>query len=556
MSTGDGEQRMAGAGPGVARRAIVGGLVLALLLPLLACTGGLPGRDEEPVALSPEQTAAALASPDPAERRRGAWSVLANLGVAVYTPAGEQVLAGVSPGPDGVHVLEPQVDTLAEMAGTAREPMLDFTRRLSALGVRREPAELLELYRTAYWQARDRWLVRLLQARQVDFSGDGELGPSVDALSEWLMLLDGFAAPVVASRVPERAGERPAPEAAGWGVVYAAGGRELSLGGAPATAYAQAMLRWQGVRIRLSPQNARLAQGVGGPGDELDVVATVDTAQAAATAFGPAPLLVAAPAPGAVELVFSPPAHLAGHVELGGGGPSRHRAATDAAGRATVRLRAAVDPGAPSDPERTVTGMVRATAVDDLRLFQAVFAGAPAGLAAFLAPMPRPVATLPVTATWHGVEDCATFTDGEWSGAATLSGTVRVAGATLRANGGQVRFRLVVAGGNVVDGEVEQVIDLTGAVGDRQVVATLDGVGPPVGGAGAVSFTYSASALERVVGDQPSEPVKTAVQGRFTPRAGDCATLTGDLSLTVRGTRAADGISGTLTARFEATSAG
>ncbi|MEU7820376.1 hypothetical protein [Catellatospora sp. NPDC049133] len=548
---------MAGAGPGVARRAIVGGLVLALLLPLLACTGGLPGRDEEPVALSPEQTAAALASPDPAERRRGAWSVLANLGVAVYTPAGEQVLAGVSPGPDGVHVLEPQVDTLAEMAGTAREPMLDFTRRLSALGVRREPAELLELYRTAYWQARDRWLVRLLQARQVDFSGDGELGPSVDALSEWLMLLDGFVAPVVASRVPERAGERPAPEAAGWGVVYAAGGRELSLGGAPATAYTQAMLRWQSVRIRLSPQNARLAQGAGGSGGELDVVATVDTAQAAATAFGPAPLLVAAsPAPGAVGLVFSPPAHLAGHVELGGGGLSPHRAATDAAGRATVRLRAAADPGAPSDPERSVLGVVRATAADDLGLFQAVFTSAPQGLAAFLAPMPRPAATLPVTVTWHGVEDCATFTDGEWSGTATMSGTVRVAGATLRPHGGQVRFRLVVAGGNVVDGEVEQVVDLTGSVGDRQVVATLDGVGPPAGGAGAATFVYTTSTLERAIGDQSFDPVKTVVQGRFTPRAGDCATLTGDLSLTVRGTRAADGISGTLTARFEATSAG
>ncbi|MEU8006424.1 hypothetical protein AB0B66_35145 [Catellatospora sp. NPDC049111] len=548
---------MAGAGPGVARRAIVGGLVLALLLPLLACTGGLPGRDEEPVALSPEQTAAALASPDPAERRRGAWSVLANLGVAVYTPAGEQVLAGVSPGPDGVHVLEPQVDTLAEMAGTAREPMLDFTRRLSALGVRREPAELLELYRTAYWQARDRWLVRLLQARKVDFSGDGELGPSVDALSEWLMLLDGFVAPVVASRVPERAGERPAPEAAGWGVVYAAGGRDLSLGGAPATAYAQAMLRWQDVRIRLSPQNARLAQGAGGPGDALDVVATVDTAQAAATAFGPAPLLVAAsPAPGAVEVVFSPPAHLAGHVELGGGGLSPHRAAADAAGRASVRLRAAVDPGAPSDPERSVTGHVRAAAADELGLFRAVFTSAPQGLAAFLAPMPRPVATLPVTVSWHGVEDCATFTDGEWSGTATLSGTVRVAGATLRSNGGQVRFRLVVAGGNVVDGEVEQVIDLTGTVDGRQVVATLDGVGPPAGGAGAATFAYTTSTLEQSVGDQSLPTVKLATQGRFTPRTGDCSTLTGDLSLTVRGTRAADGITGTLTARFEATSAG
>ncbi|WP_203693524.1 hypothetical protein [Catellatospora coxensis] len=531
------------------------GLAVALLLPLLACTGGAPRRDDGRVALSPEQTAAALASPDPAERRRGAWSVLANLGVAVYTPAGEPVLAGVSPGPDGLHVLESQVDTLAEMAGTAQEPMLDFVRRLSALGVRRAPAELLELYRSAYWQARDRWLVRLLQARKVDFSGDGELGPSVDALSEWLMLLDGFVAPVAASRVPERAGERPAPEAAGWGVVYAAGGRELSLGGAPATAYVQAVLRWQGVRIRMSPQAARLAQGAGGPGDVLDVVATVDTAQAAATGFGPAPLLVAsASVPGAVELAFSSPAQLAGHVELGGGGPQR--AVTDTAGRATLRMRAVADPGAPSDPERTVTGLVQATAVDDLRLFRAVFAGAPEGLAAFLAPMPRPVAALPVTATWHGAEDCATFTDGEWSGTATVSGTVQVAGATLRPNGGQVRFRLVVAGGNVVGGEVEQVVDLTGTVGGRHIVAILDGVGPPAGAAGAATFAYTTSTLERTVGDQEVPAVKLAAQGRFTPRAGDCSTLTGDLSLTVRGARAADGITGTLTARFEATSAG
>lgn len=547
---------MAGAGPGVARRSIVGGLVLALLLPLAACTGGDPRRDDERVALSPEQTAAALASPDPAQRRRGVWSVLANLGVAVYTPAGELVLAGVSPGPDGVHVLEPQVDTLAEMAGTTPEPMLAFTRRLAALGVRREPAALLELYRTAYWQARDRWLVRLLRARKVDFSGDGELGPSVDALSEWLMLLDGFVAPTAAARVPERAGERPAPEAAGWGAVYAAGGGELSLGGAPAMAYAQAMLRWQGVRIRLSPQQTRLAQGAGGPGDVLDVVAAVDTAQAAVTGFGPAPLLVAASAPSAVEVVFSPPAQLAGHVELGGAGLSPVRAATDATGRATVRLRAAADPGKPSDPERSVTGVVQAAAVDDLRLFRAVFAGAPEGLAAFLAPMPRPAATLPVTVTWHGVEDCATFTDGEWSGSATVTGAVRVAGATLRPHGGQVTFRLVVAGGNIVDGEVGQLTDLIGTAGGRQVLATLDGVGPPVGTAGAVTFAYTSSTLEWAVGDQSFTTVKTAVQGRFTPRAGDCATLTGDLSLTARGVRAADGISGTLTASFTATSTG
>ncbi|WP_155373655.1 hypothetical protein [Catellatospora vulcania] len=551
---------MAGAGPGVARRSIVGGLVLALLLPLAACTGGVPRREDERPVLSPEQTAAALASPDPAERRRGAWSVLANLGVAVYTPAGEPVLAGVRPGADGVHVLLAQVDTLADMAGTAREPMLTFARRLSALGVRREPAELLELYRTAYWQARDRWLVRLFQARKVDFAGDGELGPSVDALSEWLLLLDGFVTPDVAARVPERApmgaGQRAAPEAAGWGVVYAAGGGELSLGGAPAMAYAQAMLRWQDVRIRISPQTARLAQGAGGPGDALDVVATVDTAQAAAAGFGPQPLLTANAAPGVVEVAWLPPAQLAGHVELGEGGWSPRRAVTDAAGRATARLRAAADPGEPADPERAVTGVLQAAPMDNLALFRAVFAGAPEGLAAFLAPMPRQAGALPVTVSWHGKEDCATFTDGEWTGTATVSGTLRVAGATLRPVGGDVTFRLVVAGGNVVDGEVGQLTELSGKAGGKQVAATLDGGGRPAGSAAAASLAYTGSTLEWGVGDRPVTTTRLAVDGRFTPRAGDCSTLTGDLSLSVRGARAADGISGTLTAGFTATSAG
>ncbi|WP_144124406.1 hypothetical protein [Catellatospora sichuanensis] len=550
---------MAWAGRGVARRSIVGGLVLALLLPLAACTGGDPRRDDGQAALSPEETAAALASTDPVQRRRGAWSVLANLGVAVYTPAGEQVLAGVRPGVDGVHVLQAQVDTLAEMAGTAREPMLAFARRLSELGVRREPAVLLELYRTAYWQGRGSWLVRLLQARKVDFSGDGALGPSVDALSEWLILLDGFVSPEAAARVPERApmgsGQRSAPEAAGWGLVYAAGGRELSLGEAPAMAYVHAMLRWQDVRIRMSPQAARLAQGPGGSGETLDVVATVDTAQAAA-GFGPEPLLVANAAPGAVDLAWLPPAQLGGHVEMGAGGLAPQRAVTDAAGRATVRLRAVADPGAPGDPARAVTGLLQAAPMDNPRLFQAVFPGAPAGLAGFLAPMPRPAGQLPVTVTWHGKEDCATFTDGEWTGTATVSGVVRVSGAALRPAGGEVTFRLVVAGGNVVGGEVGQLAALSGKAGGKPVTATLDGAGRPGGAAGAATFAYTGSTLEWGVGDQPVTTAQLSVDGRLTPRAGDCSALTGDLTLSVRGVHAADGISGTLTAQFTATSAG
>ncbi|GAA1379933.1 hypothetical protein GCM10009661_53870 [Catellatospora chokoriensis] len=549
---------MAGAGRGVGRRSIVRGLVLLLLLPLAACTGGGPRGDGEQPALTPEQTAAALASPDPAQRRRGAWSVLVNLGVAVYTPTGEQVLAGVRPGADGVHVLQAQVDTLAEMAGTAREPMLDFLRRLSELGVRRAPAELLELYRTTYWQGRGSWLVRLLQARKVDFSGDGSAGPPVDALSEWLMLLDGFVDPAGSVRVPERApmgtGQRSAPETAGWGLVYAAGGRDLALGDAPAMAYAHAMLRWQDVRIRMSPQGVRLAQGPGGPGDALDVVATVDVAQAAG--FGPAPLLVADAAPGSVDLAWLPPAELGGHVELGAGGLAPQRAVTDAAGRVTVRLRAAVDPGAATDPARTVTGMLQAAPMDNLKLFQAVFAGAPAGLAGFLAPMPRPVGQLPVTVTWHGKEDCATFTDGEWTGTATVSGGVRVSGATLRPDGGEITFRLVVSGGNVVAGEVGQLTELSGAAGGGQVTGTLDSTSRPVGAAGAVAFASAASTLEWSVGEQPAKTAQVSVEGRFAPREGDCSTLIGDLALTARGKNAADGISGTLTARFTATSAG
>ncbi|GAA2390146.1 hypothetical protein Cme02nite_73800 [Catellatospora methionotrophica] len=533
----------------------MGGLVLALLLPLAACTGGGSRGDGAQVALSPEQTAAALASPDPAQRRRGAWSLLANLGVAVYTPTGEQVLAGVRPGADGVYVLDSQVETLAEMAGTAREPMLAFTGRLSALGVRREPAALLELYRTAYWQGRTWWLVRLLQARKVDFSGDGELGPSVDALSEWLMLLDAFVIPDAGARVPARApmgsGQRPAPDTAGWGLAYAAGGRELSLGSAPATAYAQALLSWQDVRIRLSPQTARLTQGPGGPGDAVDVVATVDVVQGAPK-FGARPLLTADAAPGVVDLAWLPPAQLAGHVELGDGGFAPRRVVTDAAGRATLRMRATADPGAPADPERAVTGVLQAVPTDNLRLFRAAFSGAPEALADFLAPMPRTVGRLPVTVAWHGREDCATFTDGEWSGTATVSGAVRVGGATVRPVGGQVTFRLVVSGGNVIDGEVGQVVELSGG----RVTATLDGTARPAGGPAAATFAHTGGTLEWAVGDRPVTTAKLAVEGRFTPRAGDCATLSGDLALSVRGTRVADGIAGSLTAQFTATSAG
>lgn len=553
----------------LARRSVVAGLVLAVLLPLAAaCTGGGPGGrgDGAYAALSPELTAQALASADPAQRRRGAWSVLANLGVAVYRPGGEPVLAGVRPGPDGVHVVESQVDVLADMAGTAREPMAAFAQRLVRAGVDSTPAELLALYRSAYAGRPDGWLVRLLREREVDFAGDGEFGPALDALSEWLLLLDAFAAPGGGPSAPAAPGavaSRAAPAAPGWGVAYAAGGRDLTPAGSPGESYAQAVLLWQGVRLRMSPQAARLAQGTGGHGDAVDVVATVDAshATAAATAFGRAPLLVAAnPLPEKVSVRWQPPVELVGHLDVQGltvSGPV-HWSDTDAAGRATVRLSARQDPGGPGDPQRSATGVLRAAPVDDGRLLRAVFPAVPEHLAGLLAGMPRPDGLLPVTVSWHQQDDCDTFTDGEWTGTAEVSGTVTVPGGKLTAAGGRLTFRLVVVGGNVVDGEVRQFTELAGAVGGREAVGVLEGDGRPAGKGAEVTFGYAEAIVDLSVGggELARLPIPSGGRGRLVPREGDCRTLTGELFTPLPGAARAGGVAGALSARFTATRTG
>jgi hypothetical protein len=179
-------------------------LVSALAFLAQGCT--LPLRsfhqidthDPTEAALPPAQTARALG--DPQQAQAGVWSLLANLGIGVYTSSGEQVMPGSERGEASFWLYDFEVPALAGMAQGIPVPFDDYAAQLAALGAEGGSQELLSLYREVYARHPDHPLVQLLTAMGVDFTPGTMLTP----LEAWLLLLDTFVPPndAQASREP------------------------------------------------------------------------------------------------------------------------------------------------------------------------------------------------------------------------------------------------------------------------------------------------------------------------------------------------------------------
>ncbi len=170
-------------------------LLSALAFLLQSCNLRLSGspsiqsHDPAKEAMSYAVTAQALNDAQQAEA--GVWSVLANLGIGVYTGAGDQVMPGSERGEASFWLYDFEVPALAGMAQGAPIPFDGYAAQLEALGAEGGSQELLSLYREVYARHPDHPLVQLLTAMGVDFKPGTMLTP----LQEWLLLLDTFVPP-------------------------------------------------------------------------------------------------------------------------------------------------------------------------------------------------------------------------------------------------------------------------------------------------------------------------------------------------------------------------
>ena len=167
--------------------------------------GGLvtaPGEDV--IRLSPAETAAART--DAATAESGVWSVLANLGIGVYTGSGQRVLGGSETSEDDFWLYDFEVPALVRMATAPPRPFAITHSRVDELGFDGTIDDLLRFYHDTYAAVPEAYLVQLFEAAGIVFEGDLELPP----LGEWLVMLDTFVPPHVPPDSPvARAGPVP-----------------------------------------------------------------------------------------------------------------------------------------------------------------------------------------------------------------------------------------------------------------------------------------------------------------------------------------------------------
>ena len=174
------------------------GRVALVLIPLVlftACNFPAPGigadlrQEPAEVALSIGETIAALK--EPAQAELGVWSLLANLGIGVYTPDGRQIMPGSERGEGEFWLYDFEVPALAAMAGGDAAPFGQYAEMLVELGYPGTTEALLATYRRIYAQHADNPLVQILEGTGLKYSEDASLTP----LQEWLLLLDTFVPP-------------------------------------------------------------------------------------------------------------------------------------------------------------------------------------------------------------------------------------------------------------------------------------------------------------------------------------------------------------------------
>lgn len=144
---------------------------------------------EDVIRLTPGETVAALS--DPATAETGVWSVLANLGIGVYTGRGERVLGGSEMSENDFWLYDFEVPALVRMATSPSRPFAVTHGRLGEVGFDSSIDDLLAFYRETYAGVPEAFLVQLFDAAGIGF----ETGLELTQLEEWVLLLDTVVRP-------------------------------------------------------------------------------------------------------------------------------------------------------------------------------------------------------------------------------------------------------------------------------------------------------------------------------------------------------------------------
>jgi hypothetical protein len=146
-------------------------------------------QDPEGAALSVTDTVMALQNPERAEE--GVWSLLAHLGIGVYTGDGIQIMPGSETSEASFWLYDFEIAFLEDMAGGPALPFNHYYLLLVQNGFDRSEEELLSAYRSVYARHPEAILVQLFQAMGMEF----EQGLMLTPLQEWLLLLDTLVPP-------------------------------------------------------------------------------------------------------------------------------------------------------------------------------------------------------------------------------------------------------------------------------------------------------------------------------------------------------------------------
>src|SRR6187200_1500856 len=104
--------------------------------------------DRDAVLAEPEAVAGLLA--DPSRRGDGVVSLLASLGIGIYTPDGHQILQGSESSSDDFFLYDFEVPLLESMAGAGARPFLELHDVFASAGYTGSPAELALGFATAF----------------------------------------------------------------------------------------------------------------------------------------------------------------------------------------------------------------------------------------------------------------------------------------------------------------------------------------------------------------------------------------------------------------------
>jgi hypothetical protein len=148
-----------------------------------------PGDPSSPWALTVAETAEALRDPDRVED--GVRSVLANLGVGVYTANGTQVFAGSETSAADFWLYDFEIPALARGALEDGHPFIRLADAVAAVGVAVEAEGLLVHFRDAYAAHPEAFLAALLDQSDLSLEGSPE-AVHLTPFQEWLLLLDAF----------------------------------------------------------------------------------------------------------------------------------------------------------------------------------------------------------------------------------------------------------------------------------------------------------------------------------------------------------------------------